>query len=51
MKNFSAKLFRERERHPHEEYPAPCADLEEWRLQWHEDVQAAEQAKVAAGKA
>ena len=29
----------------------PGADLEEWKLDWHEDVEAGEPARVAAPKA
>ena len=43
MKNFSHNVFLGR-------YVSPGADLEEWRLQWHEDVKAGEKAKVASGK-
>ena len=40
MKNFSEQVVFER-------YDKPGVDLEEWRLHWHEDVKAGEEAKVA----
>lgn len=49
MNNFSAKVFRERERALAEERATPAADLSEWRLEWHEDVLGVERAEVDAG--
>ena len=49
--NFAEKVFLEKEKFLQERYYEPGADLEEWRLHWHEDVKAGEAAKVAAGEA